>query len=189
MKRSRSCSPAHLGRKQHKSNHTVAGLTFDALKEHDQNIQAFSPFALLDMAPSERHGSLSDVSILPPPSTRSSQRSRSSSPSRPSDAQYRSGHLWRAHIFVDDEVPTDIRDHAYTTVFHDLMNDDDAHLHRVSQKLLSKSQELVKKPTGEGEWIEALYTTIDEFRPKGLDMVKNRGGIHLTGLIFEYSPY
>lgn len=52
MKRSRSCSPAHLGRKQHKSNHTVAGLTFDALKEHDQNIQAFSPFALLDMAPS-----------------------------------------------------------------------------------------------------------------------------------------
>src|SRR4051812_44099863 len=99
MKRARSCSPVYLPAKQRKSVRLIASLTSDALKEHDQCIQPLSPFALYDMF-QEKSASLSDAPILPPPSTRSSQRSRSSSPSRPNDAQYRAGHLRRANIFV-----------------------------------------------------------------------------------------
>ena len=52
---------------------------------------------------------------------------------------------------------------------------DDAHLHQMAEKLWSKSKELVKKPSGEAEWTEALHTTIDEFKFKGLEAVRNRG--------------
>ncbi|KAL3468676.1 hypothetical protein BJX99DRAFT_269687 [Aspergillus californicus] len=173
MKRSRSCSPTVLPLKQRKSVHLNTSLTFDALKEHDKNSPHLSPFARFDMAPDERSGTLSDIPTIPPPSTRSSHRSRSSSPSRPSAAQYRGGHLRRANIFVDDEIPTDIINYMDKKVFHCLMSDD-ALLHTTSEKLWSKSKELVRKSSGEAEWTEALHTAIDELRFKGLEIVRNR---------------
>ncbi|KAL5341188.1 hypothetical protein BJX70DRAFT_359040 [Aspergillus crustosus] len=172
MKRSRSCSPTGLPLKQRKSVQQDTSLTFDALKEHDKNSPYLSPFARLDMALDERSGTLSDIPTIPPPSTRSFQRSRSSSPSRPSAAQYRGGHLRRANIFVDDEMPADIIDYIDKNVFHCLS--DDAHLHTISEKLWSKSKELVRKPSGEAEWTEALHTAIDELRFNGLEIVCNR---------------
>ncbi|KAJ5562438.1 hypothetical protein N7461_001199 [Penicillium sp. DV-2018c] len=39
----------------------------------------------------------------------------------------------------------------------------------MSEKLWSKSKELVKKPSGEAEWANALHTAIDEFKIKGLE--------------------
>ncbi|PYI15002.1 hypothetical protein BO99DRAFT_484853 [Aspergillus violaceofuscus CBS 115571] len=104
---------------------TAACLTTDALKEHDQNTRPVSPFALLNMAPEQRIGGLSDTPILPPSSTRSSRRSRSSSPSRPSDAQYRRGALRRANICVDEEIPMDIRRYTDSRVFHIPNKDND----------------------------------------------------------------
>ncbi|KAH1372147.1 hypothetical protein KXX50_004320 [Aspergillus fumigatus] len=114
---------------------------------------------------------LSDVPIIPPPSSRSSQRSRSSSPSKPSDAQYRGGHLRRANIFVDDEIPFDVSQYADTNVFHDILSDDNDKLHPISEKLWKKSTELVKKPSGEAEWTEALHAAIDEMRIEGIEVV------------------
>lgn len=35
---------------------------------------------------------------------------------------------------------------------------DDAHLHQMAEKLWSKSKKLIKKPSGEAEWTEALHT-------------------------------
>ncbi|KAI9923369.1 hypothetical protein MW887_009939 [Aspergillus wentii] len=174
MKRSRSCSPM---RSPPKRVHTTAGpttacLTTDALKEHDQNTRPVSLLTLLDMAPEQRISGLSDIPILPPSSTRSSQRSRSSSPSRPSDAQYRRGPLRRANIRVDDEIPMDISRYTDNNIFHTLNDDND--LYRISEKLWSKSKELVKKPSGEAEWTEALYTAIDELKPPGLEIARNR---------------
>ncbi|PKY01711.1 hypothetical protein P168DRAFT_54762 [Aspergillus campestris IBT 28561] len=172
MKRSHSCSPG-ASEKRYKRVPAAACLTHDALKEHDRNTQSLSPLTLLDMAPEERCSSLSDVPIIPPPSTRSSQRSRSSSPSRPNDAQYRGGPLRRANIRVDEEIPVDISDYSTNIVFNVLDSDDD-HLKKISQKLWEKSKELVKNASGETEWTEALYTAIDELRPTGLAIASNR---------------
>ncbi|KAB8238711.1 uncharacterized protein BDW43DRAFT_262459 [Aspergillus alliaceus] len=83
------------------------------------------------MASEERAHSLSDTPIIPP-STRSSQRSRSSSPIRP-NAQYRGGHLRRAKIFVCDEIPASISYYADTSIFHHLTNYGNNNLHQVSQ--------------------------------------------------------
>ncbi|KAJ6019704.1 hypothetical protein N7522_001771 [Penicillium canescens] len=51
---------------------------------------------------------------------------------------------------------------------------DDAHLQQMSEKLWGKSKELVKKPAGEAEWTEALHATINDFKFKGLEIVRNR---------------
>ncbi|PYI30358.1 hypothetical protein BP00DRAFT_487393 [Aspergillus indologenus CBS 114.80] len=169
MKRSRSCSPIFLSSKR---TSTAACLTTDALNEHDQNTRPVSPFALLNMALEQRISGLSDTPRLPPSSTRSSQRSRSSSPSKPSDAQYRRGPLRRANICVDEEIPMDIRRYTDSRVFH--IPDKDHDLHKVSERLWGKSKELVRKPSGEAEWTEALYTAIDELRPRGLKLARNR---------------
>ncbi|KAE8135654.1 hypothetical protein BDV38DRAFT_272673 [Aspergillus pseudotamarii] len=58
------------------------------------------------MALQERVGSLLDIPIIPPPFIRSLQRSRSSSPTRPSDTQYHGGHLRRAKIFLTISILT-----------------------------------------------------------------------------------
>ncbi|CDM32928.1 unnamed protein product [Penicillium roqueforti FM164] len=71
MKRARSCSPVPLPPNHRKIVRTVASLTSDALQEHDDSIQPLSPLALFDMFP-QQIASLSDVPIIPPPSTRSS---------------------------------------------------------------------------------------------------------------------
>ncbi|KAH3523001.1 hypothetical protein KXV64_005672 [Aspergillus fumigatus] len=165
MKRARSLSPGLLPSKRPKA----ACLTYDALTEHNQRTRPFSPVALFDME--SLNNRLSDVPIIPPPSSRSSQRSRSSSPSKPSDAQYRGGHLRRANIFVDDEIPFDVSQYADTNVFHDILSDDNDKLHPISEKLWKKSTELVKKPSGEAEWTEALHAAIDEMRIEGIEVV------------------
>ncbi|OJJ38805.1 hypothetical protein ASPWEDRAFT_57408 [Aspergillus wentii DTO 134E9] len=106
------------------------------------------------------------TTAVSPSSTRSLQRSRSSSPSRPSEAQYRQGPLRRANIRVDDEIPMEISLYTDSNVFHTLDNNID--LYKISEKLWSKSKELVKKPSGEAKWTEALYTVINELKPPGL---------------------
>ncbi|RAL07784.1 uncharacterized protein BO97DRAFT_473382 [Aspergillus homomorphus CBS 101889] len=111
---------------------------------------------------------------LPPSSTRSSsQRSRSSSPSRLSETQYRNGPLKRAKIYIDEESPTDIVDYAINRAFHSLHDNDDSPL-PASEKLWSKSKELVRNSSGEAEWTQALYAVIDDIRPTGLKVVINR---------------
>ncbi|GAT21550.1 nucleoporin Nsp1 [Aspergillus luchuensis] len=44
----------------------------------------------------------------------------------------------------------------------------------VSEKLRNKSKELARKSSGEAEWTEALYTAIDELKPSGLEIARNR---------------
>lgn len=173
MKRSRSCSPAFLAIKKRKPVSLTTCLTHDALEEHNHNNPSLPPCALLEMASEERAHSLSDIPIIPP-STRSSQRSRSSSPIRPSDAQYRGGHLRRAKIFVCDEIPANISYYADTSIFHNLTNYGNDNLHQVSGKLWSKSKELERKPSGEAEWTEALYAAINDLKPAGFEVVRNR---------------
>ncbi|KAH8428751.1 uncharacterized protein LDX57_006435 [Aspergillus melleus] len=192
MKRSRSCSPV-LAPKRCKPIPAIACLTYDALKEHDRNTQSLSPFTLLDMAPEERtistlrseasgrerevkekeYDSLRHI-VIPPPSTRSSQRSRSSSPSRPSEAQYRAGPLRRANIFVDDDIPTDVSHYANNRVFNTL-DDHGINLYKVTEKFWSESKELVKKSAGKVEWLAALYTAIDDLRPPALEIARSGG--------------
>lgn len=133
MKRARSCSLAPLPPNHRKFDRTIASLTSDALQEHNKSIQPLSPLALFYMSPQQKTASVSDVPIILPSSTRSSQRSRSSSPSRPSDAQYRAGYLRRANMFVDNETPADICDYTDKKIFYDMM--DDAHLYQISEKL------------------------------------------------------
>ncbi|KAE8356656.1 hypothetical protein BDV28DRAFT_83085 [Aspergillus coremiiformis] len=175
MKRSRSRSPALLAIKQHKPLPPTACLTTDALEEHNQNTPPLPLCALLDMALEERAASLSDLPIMPPPSTRSSQSSRSSTPTRPSDAQYRGGHLRRAKIFVGDEIPESISHYVDTSIFHNLINYGNDYLHQVSEKLWRKAKELERRPSGEAEWTEALYAAINDIKPAGFEAVRNRG--------------
>lgn len=179
MKRSRSCSPTFSAIKQHKPASPTTRLTYNALEEHNHNTPSLPPCALLQMAPEERGHSLSDIPIIPPPSTRSSQRSRSSSPVRPSDAQYRGGHLRRAKIFVGDEIPASINYYIDTRIFHSLTRTGDDHIHQVSERLWRKSKELEKKPSGEAEWTEALYAAINDLKPVGFEAVRNRGKLAL----------
>ncbi|PYH99754.1 hypothetical protein BO71DRAFT_313111 [Aspergillus ellipticus CBS 707.79] len=111
--------------------------------------------------------------VPPPPSTWSAQRSRSSSPGKPSDAQYRVGHLRSANIFVDHDIPMEISRCLQIHIFPQVV-DDTQLLQRVSDKLWTKAKDLVRKPSGEAEWTEALFTAIDELRPAGLEIVRNR---------------
>lgn len=175
MKRSRSYSPTFPAVKQQKPAPPTTRLTYNALEEHNQNTSSLPPCALLQMASEERAHSLSDIPIIPPPSTRSSQRSRSSSPVRPSDAQYRSGHLRRARIFVGGELPTSISDYIDTSIFNTLTSSGNHHLDQASERLWRKSKELEKRPSGEAEWTEALYAVIDDLKPGSFEVVCNRG--------------
>lgn len=52
---------------------------------------------------------------------------------------------------------------------------DEGCLHRVFERLWIKSRELVKNPSGEGGWTEALHVLIDELKFQGLEVVRNRG--------------
>ncbi|PYH92039.1 hypothetical protein BO71DRAFT_411296 [Aspergillus ellipticus CBS 707.79] len=172
MKRSRSRSPEPLRPKRPKIVDGTTGLTIEALFEHDRCLQPLSPYAFLDMNSQHKSPSLADVPIIPPPSTRSSQRSRSSSPSRVNDAQYRVNHLRRANIFIDDDNTTS---DVWTYVEKIIGNVEfDSHLDRVSDKLWIKSKELVQKPSGEAEWTEMLHMLIDELKDQKLDIVRNR---------------
>jgi hypothetical protein len=56
-----------------------------------------------------------------------------------------------------------------------IVSDDGDNLHLISEKLWNKSKNLVKKPTGEAEWTEALHAAIDEMRIDGIEVVRNRG--------------
>ncbi|KAB8213077.1 hypothetical protein BDV33DRAFT_185511 [Aspergillus novoparasiticus] len=174
MKRSRSCSPTFLAIKQHKPTSPTTHLTYHALEEHNHNIPSLPPCALLQMALEERAHSLSDIPIIPPPSTRSSQRSRSSSPVRPSDAQYRGGHLRRAKIFVGDEIPASISCYVNTSIFHNLTSSGNDHLYQISERLWRKSKELEKNQSGEAEWTEALYAALNDLKPVEFEAVRNR---------------
>ena len=78
-----------------------------------------------------------------------------------------------ANICVDEEIPMDISQYMDSRVFH--ISDNDNDLYKVSERLWGKSKELVRKPSGEAEWTEALYTAIDELRPRGLEIARNRG--------------
>ena len=175
MKRSRSRSLEPLPPKRPKILHRTTNLTINALYEHDRCLQPLSPYALLDMTSQPKTPSLADVPIIAPPSTRSS-----SSPSQANDAQYRVNHLRRANIFVDDDNPTpDLW--AYVEKIIGTI-DDDSYLDRVSDKLWIKSKELVKKPLGEAEWTEILYTLINELKDGKIDVVRNRGNsTHFPG--------
>ncbi|KAE8153155.1 hypothetical protein BDV25DRAFT_169490 [Aspergillus avenaceus] len=83
MKRSRSCSPTCSATKQHKLASSITCLTHDALEEHNHHTLSLPPYTLLQVASEQRAHNLSDIPIIPPPSTHSSQRSRSSSPAKP----------------------------------------------------------------------------------------------------------
>lgn len=170
MKRTCSLLPDRPESKRPKILGKTRELTTDALYEHDQCYQPLSPSALFAMVPQEKTPSLADVPIIPPPSTSSSQRSRSSSPSRPSDAQYRVNHLRRANIFLDDDTPADIWTSA-KEIFQG--NQDDAYFDQLAERFWAKSKELAKKPSGEAEWTEILHMLIDELKAPELEIVRN----------------
>jgi hypothetical protein len=69
----------------------------------------------------ERINCLSDAPITPHPSTRSSQ--------------YRGGHLRRANIFVEDEIPIHVSQYADNNVSQDIINNNDDKLRQISGKL------------------------------------------------------
>ncbi|KAL3474376.1 hypothetical protein BJX99DRAFT_260477 [Aspergillus californicus] len=119
----------------------------------------------------EGTGTLSEILVLDPPSTRSSHRLRSS-PSRLSDARYRGENLWRASILIDVEILAYISKHVDNIFAHSSMSD--AVLHIISEKLCSKSQELASKSAGEAEWTGALHLVIDDLKQSGLGVVRNR---------------
>ncbi|KAE8374951.1 hypothetical protein BDV26DRAFT_283849 [Aspergillus bertholletiae] len=96
MKWSRSCSPMRLLLK----------------REHDRATRPISPCTLLEMTPEQRSSDLSEILILPPSSTLSSQRSRH---------------------------------HIDSGVFNVLDSDHDD-LYKISEKLWSKSKELLSPP-------------------------------------------
>ncbi|PYI02925.1 hypothetical protein BO78DRAFT_210713 [Aspergillus sclerotiicarbonarius CBS 121057] len=148
MKRARSCSPRISPSKKHEPILNITPLTYENLREHDRTIPPLSRFAVVDMS------ALSDVPGMLPPSTHSSSRlsSPSSSQTRPSDAHYRERHLRRANIFIEEDTPMD----------------------RVSDNLWCKCREIVRVPSGEPEWTEVLLTAINDLRPPGLEIVRNR---------------
>ncbi|OGM48062.1 terminal deoxynucleotidyl transferase [Aspergillus bombycis] len=145
-----------------------------ALEEHNHYTPSLPPGALLQRASGEMVRSLSDNTIMPPPSTPSSQKSRSSSVHRFSDAQYRGVHLRRAKIFMGGEIPASIRYYVDTSVFYNLTSSDNDHLHQVSEKFWRKSMELESRPHGEAEWTAALYTAINDLKSIGFVAVRNR---------------
>lgn len=83
-------------------------LTHESLYKLNQHSQPFSPISLLAMSSTSRASDISDVVPLRPESSRSTIRTRSTSPSRPTDAQYRASNLFRANIAVDVDLPPDI---------------------------------------------------------------------------------
>ncbi|KAE8317869.1 hypothetical protein BDV41DRAFT_591376 [Aspergillus transmontanensis] len=142
-----------LAIKQHKPLSPTACLTYDALENHNQNTLPLPSCTLLNIALEERVGSLSAIPVMLPPSTHSSKRSRTSSPTRLSDTQYRGGHLRRAKIchYTD------------TSIFHNLTDYD---LHQVSERLWR-----------EAEWTEALYAAINDLKPAEFEAVHWRGDL------------
>ncbi|RAK98808.1 uncharacterized protein BO80DRAFT_495344 [Aspergillus ibericus CBS 121593] len=167
MKRVYSSSSGTLSPKQHKPVLGVACLTLENLMKHDRTTPPLSRSAVVDMLTDKIDG-LPDVPIILPSSTRSSQQSRSSSPSRPTDAQYRAGHLRRASIFVDEDIPPDVS--QYVTHILAMASEDIDSLQRVSDKLWRKCKDLARRPSGETEWRMALHTAIDELRHPGLEI-------------------
>ncbi|KAF7585782.1 hypothetical protein BBP40_010135 [Aspergillus hancockii] len=63
-------------------------------------------------------------------------------------------------------------------IFYDLINYDDDNLHYVSENLQSKSKELERKPSGEAERTEALYTATNELKSTGLEVEDTTTGGH-----------
>lgn len=178
MKRSSASSPSCPQPKQQKLDESHTPLTHEVLKEFDRHIPGLSPLSFLPM--SGEAPKFSDIPIMPPPSNPSSQRSRSTSPSKPSEAQYRGANIRRANICIDDEIPVDINDYVNRTVFQDLKGYD---LSVVSERLCNKSKELVTQSAGELEWTEALYFAIGEIMSEELRIVQNRGKRHLNSVI------
>jgi hypothetical protein len=88
---------------------------------------------------------------------------------------------------VDDEIPFDVSQYADNNVFHDILSDDDR-LRLISEKLWNKSKELVRKPSGEAEWTEALHAAIDEMRIVGIEVVRNRGKLSCPGTTWTFPP-
>jgi hypothetical protein len=84
---------------------------------------------------------------------------------------------------VDDEIPFDVSQYVDNNIFHAILSDNDDKLHPISEKLWNKSKELVKKPSGEAEWTEALHAAIDEMRIEGIEIVRNRGKLAFPGTI------
>ena len=164
MKRLRSSSPVPLPL----ARTYTASLTYGALRKHHQNTQGSPP-----MAPENIHRDPADIPIFPP-SARPSQQPRSSGPSGPiSDAQYRGCHLRRANIFVDHEVTEDVTGYADKEIFLGLMSDFGV---RQDYKRFSRTaRELVKRPSGETDWMNVLYATIYELSWERIEFVCNRG--------------
>ena len=126
------------------------------------------------MAPGEVPGSQSNISVLHPPSTCSSHQPRPRSPSVPSsDAQYRGCHLRRANIFVDDDESVDINYYSERKVFHEMMGD--LSVHGIFERISKIAKELVKRPSEEAEWTNALYSAMYQLSWEGIEFVCNRG--------------
>jgi hypothetical protein len=147
-------------------------LTHESLCKLDQHSQPFSPISLLAMS-SSRASDISDVVPLRPESSRSTIRSRSTSPSRPTDAQYRASNLFRANIAVDVDLPPDIE--ARIGVILQKATVDDRRLSGTAKKLCDKSKELVRGSAGEAEWMEVIQVALEDLGFSAVKFVRNRG--------------
>ncbi|PLB49729.1 hypothetical protein P170DRAFT_447332 [Aspergillus steynii IBT 23096] len=109
---------------------------------------------------------------LPPPSTSSLSRSRSSSPQKPSESTYRMRTLLRAGIYVDVDVPEEVKDQINIAL--QTPPTDAATLERLVSKLQHVSMELTAAQAGETEWTDLLYEIVKGLKPINLLVARNR---------------
>ena len=163
-------------RRRASDDHTrIQPLTHEHLCRLNTGSEQYYYLSPIEMSPTERATDLSDVISLPPPSTRSTVRTRSSSPSRPTDAQYRTSNLFRATTYFDGVLPTNISQCLDQTLQRSLV--DDARLSATADKLCNKSKELVRGAAGEAEWIEALQAAMEDLGYSAIKFVRNRGAL------------
>ncbi|KAK4979668.1 hypothetical protein LTR28_003313 [Elasticomyces elasticus] len=119
-------------------------LTYQSLRQLDQHPKPFAPLSLLNTSSTDGVSDTFDPAPLRSQPSRSTVRTHSTSPSRPTDAQYRASNLFRANISVDVELPADVG------------------------ARIDKSNELVRGSAGEAEWIDAIHVAMDDLRCSGV---------------------
>lgn len=114
------------------------------------------------------------------PSSPLASRSRPNSPTKLSDANYRYRVIQRAKIFVDSDIPEDVKHYVDTNVFHPWVNTEDVTI--VAKDLWASSKALVLVPYVESDWLVPLRSAIDRLIPDGLIVASNRGKL-LTDVV------
>ena len=176
-KRSRSCSSLQSSQKRI----ATASCTRDTPSENELTNLRNSCVELLETVGQSlvEPADIPTPSIMSPPSPLASL-SRPNSPTKLSDANYRYRVIQRAKIFVDSDIPEDVKHYVNTNVFHPWLNTEDVTI--VAKDLWASSKALVLVPYVETDWLVPLRSAIDRLIPEGLIVASNRGKL-LTDIV------